>query len=173
MAHRRAGSGSAGAALPKPSPASVRVSVKAIIRDGDRILLVRNRDRHGDWYCLPGGGQRVGETLPEALQRECLEEIGVPIAVGRLRYVRDYIAANHEFAEEPGGGVHQIELMFDCQLSSSKDASTGADPDSMQVGVQWLKVDELSECRLYPKALVPLLKERAIRSRPAYLGDVN
>jgi 8-oxo-dGTP diphosphatase len=151
----------------------VRVSVKAIIRRDDNVLLVRNRDEEGDWYCLPGGGQRPGETLPETLKRECFEEIGASIEVGRLRYVRDYIAANHEFAHELGGSAHQVELMFECGLSIDGDATSGSAPDSMQIGAQWIGLDELDQCRLYPKTLIPLLKEPGGASRPAYLGDVN
>jgi 8-oxo-dGTP diphosphatase len=162
-----------GAALLKRSVKSVRVSVKAIICEGDRILLVKNRDEQGDWYCLPGGGQRAGETLPEALQRECLEEVGLPIAVGRLRYVRDYIGANHEFAEESDGDAHQIELMFECAVHPGDTASLGSAPDSMQIGVRWVSLDGLDQCRLYPKVLVALLKEREGPSHPVYLGDVN
>jgi 8-oxo-dGTP diphosphatase len=152
---------------------SIRVSVKAIIREGSRILLIRNRDEDGDWYCLPGGGQRRGETLPEALRRECAEEIGLLVAVGRLRFVRDYIGANHEFAREPGGDVHQVELMFECGLPSGENGSTGTAPDSMQVGAQWMRLDELDMCRFYPRTLVPLLKEPVGTSHTAYLGDVN
>ena len=57
----------------------IRNSAKAIIiRDGC-LLLVQNKDEEGDWYTLPGGGQNHGETLREALQRECQEKISVSI----------------------------------------------------------------------------------------------
>ena len=74
----------------------VRSSAKAIIvRDG-QLLVTVNRSANGEEFCcLPGGGQQPLESLTQALQRECLEEIGVRVRVGALLYVRDYIAKNH------------------------------------------------------------------------------
>ena len=112
----------------------IRVSAKAVIVSDGRVLLCRNVDEKGDWYCLPGGGQRRGETLVEAVRRECLEEIGDEVEVGRLLFVRDYIAANHEFAPTDPE-VHQVELMFACTLPAVDEPAIGATPDSWQSGV--------------------------------------
>lgn len=57
----------------------VRNSGKAIIIQGASLLVIVHRDEEGTWYSLPGGGQEPGETLPEALQRECHEELGVSV----------------------------------------------------------------------------------------------
>lgn len=85
----------------------IRVSVKALILEKNKILMTRNRDAIGDWYLLPGGGQIHGETLLDALKRECIEEIGAEVEVGAIRLVRDYIGRNHEFSEHDGD-AHQI-----------------------------------------------------------------
>jgi 8-oxo-dGTP diphosphatase len=151
---------------------SVRVSVKAIVLVDGRILLARHRDRHGNWYSLPGGGQEHGETLEEAVRRECLEETGFRIRLGPLLFVRDYIAAHHEFAEEDPG-AHQVELMFQCQLLDEKQDPGGRVPDPMQTGVEWVEVSPLATCRLYPKAVARLLANGLPTSGPVYLGDVN
>jgi 8-oxo-dGTP diphosphatase len=59
-----------------PELKPVRPSVKAIIVRDDHLLVVVNRNPAGqDVELLPGGGQEPQESLPEALQRECLEEI--------------------------------------------------------------------------------------------------
>ena len=89
----------------------VRVSVKAVIIQDGKLLVTKNTDPWGIFYLLPGGGQMPGESLHEALMRECREEIGVEVEIGDPVFIRDYIARNHEFAEiEPD--VHQIELRF-------------------------------------------------------------
>jgi len=46
-----------------------------------------------------GGGQEQGATIHKALQRECLEVISVEEVIGELKFVREYIGKNHEFAE--------------------------------------------------------------------------
>ena len=113
--------------------ASVRLSIKAVVIESGRLLVIKNRDPDGDWYCLPGGGQEPGETILEALTRECVEEIGSEVVAGRLRFIRDYLASNHEFAEQDNDS-HQVEMMFEAQpkalvplLSSGDEADTPVD----------------------------------------------
>ncbi len=48
----------------------------AIIQEG-KILLVRNRE-FGQWQ-IPGGLQETGESIPECLEREIREEIGLEL----------------------------------------------------------------------------------------------
>jgi 8-oxo-dGTP diphosphatase len=150
----------------------VRNSAKAIIiRDG-RLLVIRNKDEEGDWHTLPGGGQQNGETLPAALQRECLEEIGVPVEVGELRLVREYIGENHEFAAQDGE-THQVEFMFECRIDATSQPVRGPQPDTHQTGIAWIPLAELPKCRLYPKILCRILKEGLANTINWYLGDVN
>jgi len=153
-------------------PRPVRVSVKAVIIRRGRVLMVRNVDERGHWYLLPGGGQSPGETLPEALSRECSEEIGTGVLMGRLLFVRDYIEKNHEFADAGDGGVHQLELMFACRLPRGAAPAVGAAPDPYQNGIEWLGLDRLEDYRIYPSALRRLLARPLPRSA-VYLGDVN
>jgi len=121
---------------------------------------------------LPGGGQEHGETLDEALVRECQEETGIGVRIGRLLFIRDYIAKNHEFADEDGD-AHQLELMFACAVVGSADAALGSVPDSMQIGVAWVPLEDLRNLRLYPRAITDLLVGGVPDGDPVYLGDVN
>ncbi|MEO6457867.1 MAG: NUDIX domain-containing protein, partial [Chloroflexia bacterium] len=66
----------------------VRTSAKAIILHDGKLLVVKFQDDVGFWFQLPGGGQEPGETLPEAVRRECLEEAGAEVVVGDLWFVR-------------------------------------------------------------------------------------
>lgn len=59
-----------------------RLVVAAVIRDGDRVLLLERNpaDYLGGLVELPGGLVEPGETLQQALRREVAEETGLIIA---------------------------------------------------------------------------------------------
>lgn len=148
----------------------VRVSAKAIIIENGKILLIKHSNECDEWFGLPGGGQENGETLEDALIRECLEEINAKIIVKDVLFVRDYIAKNHEFSDTEDG-THQIEIMFECLFSENQTPCMGSNPDSTQKDVLWIEIKELSNNRLYPKELVPFLRKNL--KNKIYLGDVN
>ncbi|HTS18543.1 MAG TPA: NUDIX domain-containing protein [Verrucomicrobiae bacterium] len=151
---------------------NIRNSAKAIIICEDRLLLIRNKDADGDWFSLPGGGQHHGETLHDALRRECLEEIGVHVDVGELRLVREYIGKHHEFAAHDGD-VHQVEFMFECRIDPSVTPVTGQTPDTQQTGIAWISLGQLPDCNVFPRAIREVLKNGLFVAAPHYLGDVN
>src|SRR3954470_12916953 len=105
----------------------IRNGAKAIIIDDGKLLTIKLEDSKGYWYALPGGGQEPGEPLHAALRRECLEEIGAEIVVADLRFVRDYIGHNHEFAFSDAE-AHQVEMMFICHLAEGANPHSGALP---------------------------------------------
>lgn len=148
----------------------IRSAAKAlIIRDG-QLLATRNIDRDGEFYLLPGGGQEFGEPLDETMRRECREEIGCDVEVHDLILVRDYIARNHEFAQN--GDSHQVEFYFQCTLHPDAEPCNGPGADTWQTGIAWLPLERLDDYPLYPRVFQTLLRDGLPNSR-VYLGDVN
>jgi 8-oxo-dGTP diphosphatase len=150
----------------------VRTSAKAVIILEGRLLAVKNSSSGTDWYILPGGGQHHGETLVEALKRECMEEISLAVEPDDILFIRDYISANHEFALEDAG-AHQVEFMFRCRIPEGMKPETGKTPDPHQTGIEWLPLEKLHEYALYPKQLKEMLKNGIPVMHPVYLGDIN
>ncbi|KAA8785802.1 8-oxo-dGTP diphosphatase [Paenibacillus sp. 4624] len=149
----------------------IRNSAKAIIVQDGRLLLIRLQDQYGDAYVFPGGGQEKGEELKDAVARECLEEIGQAVQVGELLHIREYIGANHEFAEWDAD-IHQVEFYFECSLVDPKAlVFEGSNPDDHQVAVEWITLEELRNIRLYPKTIGELLLKKG--EQRIYLGDLN
>ncbi len=149
-----------------------RNSCKAIIVKDGKILLTLNRDDTGDFYLLPGGGQKFGETLLEAMQREVLEETAWIVEPGELILARDYIGVNHEFARWESD-VHQTELMFTARPIRVEEKALV--PDPWQTGVEWVEPERLKSIRLYPSVLIEILPKiiAGTYRGPIYLGDIN
>jgi len=153
---------------------NIRISAKAIIIDGDKLLLTKNQDDQGHFYLFPGGGQEHGETLEQAVKRECIEEIGQQVEVGALLFIREYIGKNHEHAAFDYD-FHQVEHYFICDLGNgNRENAEPTNPDSYQVGLEWLPLDRLRDYRIYPKELLQhIIKYTQNIASPVYLGDMN
>ncbi len=151
---------------------TMRNSAKAIIvRDGRLLVTVNRGDKGGEFYILPGGAQNFGETLHEALQRECIEEIGTNVDIRDLVFVREYIGKHHEFAGFDRH-VHQVEFMFLCAVTDDASVRQGTLPDPKQFGVKWIRLTELETAPFYPAALKTVIREMT-SLHVRYLGDVN
>ncbi len=151
----------------------IRNSAKAIIKQEDKILLIKIQSATDSYYILPGGGQDKFESLHNALHRECLEETGYSIEILDLIFIRDYIARNHEFAKV-NPDFHQVEFMFDCRIDLSKEKQEPTVLDTNQVGVEWIALNKLMEINLYPK----VIKQQIVdfysgKKTHIYLGDIN
>lgn len=150
----------------------IRNSAKAVIIRNNSLLVIRNTTDGEDWFLLPGGGQNHGETLTDALKRECMEEASVEVSVGDILFVRDYISANHEFAETDND-AHQVEFMFRCTIPEYSEPMPGTEADKWQTGVEWLPLNRLSDYSLYPAQLRKLLSAAVPADHIVYMGDVN
>ena len=61
-----------------------RMSCHAVITDAaGRVLLLQASYGDGAWG-LPGGALEPGETVHQALQRECREELGLEVSIAYL-----------------------------------------------------------------------------------------
>ena len=146
----------------------VRNSVKAIIIRNNKLLCIKKSDSAGDYYLLPGGGQNKNEAFEDTVKRECLEELGAKISVNNLRYIREYIAKNHEFKETDNS--HQVDFMFNCDLLAEPDFDLADEKDDNQSGIEWIYLDKSNKYRIYPKDLLNRINDK---SEEVYWGDIN
>jgi mutator protein MutT len=117
-----------------------------LIRRGDAFLIRRRPAGtvYAGYWEFPGGKCEPGETPAQATARECLEETGLRIVVGRLRRT-----VRHRY---PHG---LVELSFhDC---TTEDPA--AEPDAA-TGFRWVPVEQLAGLR-FPEANEPILEELA------------
>ncbi len=157
---------------PAQPPLTVRTAARAVVVHEGRLLAITMRDDAGEFYILPGGGQRHGETLADTLRRETSEEIGVALEPGPLFYVREYIGRNHDFAREHKH-FHQVEIVFRCLLPEGAKLQPGRGRDRKQVGIAWLELAQLGGCRFYPAFLKKCVRGGDFAVEPRYWGDLN
>ncbi|MBM7692728.1 ADP-ribose pyrophosphatase YjhB (NUDIX family) [Peribacillus deserti] len=152
---------------------NIRNSVKAVIIDQGKVLLTKNQDREGIFYLFPGGGQEHGETFHETLVRECIEEIGQPVKIGELLFIREYIGKTHEHAKYDSE-VHQVEYYFACELMELNRDQIGTAPDPGQIGTEWAALTNIMNYRVYPQAMRQnIIDVYSGRKSPIYLGNIN
>ena len=151
---------------------TIRSAARAIIIKNDSVLLVQMKNEEGEFFILPGGGQVHGETLIQAVERECMEELGISVSVGRLVYTREYIGKNHQF-DHRHKNFHQIEHVFGCNILNDKQLGNGHEIDKKQIGYRWIKLNELSEYKVLPSPIKSVLQTDDLTLTNSYLGDVN
>ena len=75
-----------------------RMSSHAVITNAEQQVLLLKANYTNRAWGLPGGGLDVGETIHQALLRECLEELGCHIEIAYLSGVYYHAAVNsHAF----------------------------------------------------------------------------
>ena len=147
----------------------IRNAARALIRRNGNILLLRKHDEfRGERFALPGGAQEPGETLRQALDRECREEIGTSVAIRDLLHVADYFKRR---ATEPPSTRQLVEFLFACDVPADYQARNGHRPDKHQVDVVWTLLEILPDLPLLPRSLASRLAAPA--DAPVYLGTLH
>jgi 8-oxo-dGTP pyrophosphatase MutT (NUDIX family) len=118
-----------------------RLAARALILHEDRLLLVNAYPgaRLGLW-CAPGGGCEAGQSLPQNLAREVMEETGLTIEVGPPVLVNEF--------HDPDNGFHQIDLFFRCTLAGGELDDTWQDPEGVVTDRRFFSRTELAAGRI-------------------------
>lgn len=148
----------------------VRCTAKAVIISEGRVLLNRCRDSfNGDYYSLPGGGQKKYEALTDAVVRECREETGYTVTPLRLAAMCEEICDSVLFREKYPEYAHKSYHIFVCALADEPRAAP-TEVDDLQIGAEWLPVGELCSIKLLPRAVGENIAGIIDGTAPLFLG---
>lgn len=135
-----------------------RVNVRGIIiSDRGEIFcqkLTANTGKGRNFWCTPGGGLEMGESLLDGLRREMIEETGVKPTIGKLLFIQQFTDTN---PSSKYGMTEQLEFFFsvtnwqDYQHIDLEQTSHG--------------VEEVAECGF--------VDPKTTRILPSYLTEVD
>lgn len=82
-----------------------RVNVRGIIinENGEIFCqqLTANNGKGRNFWCTPGGGLEMGESLLDGLRREMIEETGVKPEIGKLLFIEQFAESGEQSAHGP------------------------------------------------------------------------
>ncbi len=129
------------------------VGVGVVVWHDERLLLIQRGKppRVGRWS-LPGGAQKLGETVAEAARREVLEETGVVVEVGEVLAVVDLIERDGERVR-----YHYTLIDFSAEVQAP-DLRPGGDA----ADARWFTQAEVQGLGLWSETLriIELARER-------------
>ncbi len=117
----------------------IRIRVAVAIVDSNKILLVQHEKYGREYWLLPGGGVKYGETMKAAAQRELMEETGYEVEVGSLFMVSESIP--------PDLHRHVINVYYWGRVVSG---SLNVTQDRVLRDAQWIDLADLPHLTIYP-----------------------
>jgi ADP-ribose pyrophosphatase YjhB (NUDIX family) len=128
-----------------------RLAVYGLAIDGGRLLLCRasSATEVEGWWWLPGGGVDFGESPPEALIREFVEETGLTVTVGALLGVVSDVRPRQRTAED----IHTVRLIY---AISSWTGTLQHETDGTTDLAAWQEIESLGGLKVAPYVLSAL-----------------
>jgi ADP-ribose pyrophosphatase YjhB (NUDIX family) len=143
-----------------------RIRVSGLLRRDRRILLVRHEKEAREYWLLPGGGVRGGESLVDALRRELREEVGISDDLP----LEGPIAIADSIAPAGTSGKHVVHIVFAGDLGT-RSLDRVASVDEAVRNHRLFEPSELEGITLHPP-----IQRFVARWRPGdptvYLGAV-
>jgi len=121
----------------------VRAGGLCLVSEG--LLLVEQRRGEEAYLLLPGGGVRFGETLADSLRREFIEELHLPVTVGRPLAFLEAISPDMIAYRK-----HVLHVVLEVHRANGANGARLAPHDGAVVAARFVPRAELSGLDLRP-----------------------
>ena len=135
-----------------------RLRAAAIIIEKDCVLFATN-DSEKYYYSI-GGGVHLGETMEEAVQREVLEETGIPYEIDRLAFVHENFFSRDDGMFK-GLMCHEITFYFLMKSRGTQELNSNSFTlnGTLKEHMCWLPLDQLNSYEAYPRFFAEKLQD--------------
>jgi len=130
----------------------------AIINDQNQLLMI-NANWNDKWH-LPGGGISIGESIPEGIIRECMEEVGYRVKLdSEVRYTN----VTYYYDDVLEHTFNQSFNHFYIAKIKEKENKVGGEEGEVK-DVKWVDLDSLSKenCRDFLLDFIEMLQNKGL-----------
>jgi ADP-ribose pyrophosphatase YjhB (NUDIX family) len=144
-----------------PKANSIVPAVSAIVTDErDRVLLILRTDNN--YWSIPGGGVKPGESVSDATVREVKEETGIDCQVTGL--VGIYSDPDHVAAYDDGEVRQEFSICFTTRKLGGTPATSSESSE-----VKFVSPDAIPALRMHPSIRLRIRHYLERRAEP-YIG---
>ncbi len=149
----------------QPQPNRFNVRVYGLLFYQGKVLISRETYNGIRMTKFPGGGLDFGEGLEEALIREFTEELELPIGLGELYYINDFLQISAFNPKDQLLAIYYRVLPLQSarwEEIRSINKIKGTEPDQ---SFEWIPIPEISHIRLsFPvdKKVATLMEEKLL-----------
>jgi phosphatase NudJ len=147
-----------------------------VLHDGCLLVHPPERDSESGAWGLPGGGLEPHESLAECARREVLEETGIPVRIGPIAFLREWVVPRYTEASEPGEGygfgLEVFHYAYPEEPVPVPRPERAGDPPP-----RWIPLAAVPDLPIWPKQLKDLCRRLAEGAPPtdcrSFVGQLD
>jgi len=127
-------------------------SARGLLKENSKVLFIEYSIDKVNYFALPGGKLKTGESLKECVEREFKEETNVSVLAKQLILVNEFIDPKPKHVHESWkNGIHQVESIFLVErVEHPFDKKFQQKIDFGMQGYTWLDRNEVLKVQYFP-----------------------
>ena len=117
-------------------------------------MLLLEPEAAGDGWRVPGGGMEMDESLIDCAVREMMEETGIPIKVGNVAFLREFVIPKYCVIPDESGTTYSMEVFLYATPSTEHIEARRENPQRPMA--YWIPFAAVAQLPLWPKELKTL-----------------